>query len=159
MDTIEFKLDKFDFTLGVQNDVVSMLINQKHLLEIIKEYELPFASREGYENLAGGYSYLDKCDFKNLFLNANLDESVVLLGCPCGTYKCWYLEAKLKFEEDIVTLCEFKNRQRRDWIYDISFKFDKKQFENELANIKNLLISEPCDEERKLNSPCKEARV
>lgn len=148
MDTIEFKLDKFDFTLGVQNDVVSILINKKHLLETIKNYEIPFANREGYENLAGGYSYLHKYDFQRLFLNANLDEKVVLLGCPCGTYECWYLEAKLKFEEDSVTFCDFKNRQRRDWIYDISFKFDKKQFESELANIKNLLIQEPCEEKK-----------
>lgn len=43
MDTIEFKLDKFDFTLGVQNDVVSILINKKHLLETIKimKFHLP----------------------------------------------------------------------------------------------------------------------
>ena len=143
MDSIKFYLNDYEIE-GESFTEVVVAINGELLLELIKRREQSFAvkNRQGY--IAGDYAYLSLIDFKKLFLDAllpngqlaaNGERSVVLLGCPCGIWSCWYLVLKIKFETETVKLYEFKNPRRKDWPYGLEFKFDRVSFVSEISKI------------------------
>ena len=143
MDSIKFYLNDYEIE-GESFTEVVVTINGEPLLELIKRREQSFAAKDGQASIAGDYAYLSLIDFKKLFLDAlspngrlaaSGERSVVLLGCPCGIWSCWYLALKIKFETETVKLYEFKNLRRKDWQYGLEFKFDRMSFVDEISKI------------------------
>ena len=143
MDSIKFYLNDYEIE-GESFTEVVVTINGEPLLELIKRREQSFAAKEGQASIAGGYAYLSLIDFKKLFLDALLpngqlaasgERSVVLLGCPCGIWSCWYLALKVKFEANAVKFTDFTNLRRKDWQYGLEFKFDRADFMGEISKI------------------------
>ena len=143
MDSIKFYLNDYDMK-GEGLTKVVVTINDKPLLELIRQRERSFAAKDGQASVAGDYAYLSLIDFKKLFLDALLpnrqlaasdERSVVLLGCPCGIWDCWYLALKIKFETETVKLYEFKNPRRKDWQYGLEFRIDRVSFVSEISKI------------------------
>ena len=121
---------------------VVVTINDEPLLELIRQCEQSFAAKDGQASIAGDYAYLNLIDFEELFLRTALEadlaqdeRDVVLLGCPCGIWGCWYLALKAKFEADAVRFSDFTNPHRKDWRYGFEFKFDRVSFVSEISKI------------------------
>lgn len=141
MDSIKFYLNYYEIESESFTEVV-IAINGEPLLELIKRREQSFAVKGGQASIAGGYAYLSLIDFEELFLRAALEadlaqdeRDVVLLGCPCGIWDCWYLALKVKFEADTIKLTDFTNPRRKDWRYGLEFKFDRMSFVSEISKI------------------------
>ncbi len=141
MDSIKFYLNDYEVD-GQSFTEVTVAINGEPLLELIKKREQSFAAKDGQASIAGDYAYLSLIDFEELFLRAALEadlaqdeQDVVLLGCPCGIWSCWYLALRIKFETETVKLYEFKNLRRKDWQYGLEFKFDRVSFVSEISKI------------------------
>lgn len=143
MDSIKFYPNDYEMNGEGLTEVV-VTINDKPLLELIRQRERSFAAKDGQASIAGDYAYLSLIDFKKLFLDALLsngqlaassERSVVLLGCPCGIWSCWYLALKIKFEENAVKFIDFTNLRRKDWQYGLEFKFDRVSFVGEISKI------------------------
>ena len=141
MDSIKFYLNDYEMNGEGLTEVV-VTINGEPLLELIKRREQGFAAKDGQASIAGGYAYLILIDFEELFLRAALEadlaqdeRDVVLLGCPCGIWDCWYLALKIKFETETVKLYDFTNPRRKNWRYGLEFKFDRVSFVSEISKI------------------------
>ena len=141
MDNIKFYLNDYESN-GESFTEVAVAINGEPLLELIRWREQSFAAKDGQASIAGSYAYLSLIDFEKLFLRTALEadlaqdeRDVVLLGCPCGIWSCWYLALKIKFEADTVRFSDFKNPRRRDWQYGLEFKFDRVSFVSEISKI------------------------
>ena len=141
MDSIKFYLNDYEIERESFTEVV-VAINGEPLLELIKRREQSFTAKDGQASIAGGYAYLSLIDFEELFLRTALEadlaqdeRDVVLLGCPCGIWNCWYLTLKIKFETETVKLYEFKNLRRKDWQYGLEFKCDRVSFVSEISKI------------------------
>ena len=141
MDSIKFYPNDYEMNGEGLTEVV-VAINGEPLLELIKRREQSFAVKNGQGCIAGDYAYLNLIDFEELFLRAALEadlaqdeRDVVLLGCPCGIWSCWYLALRIKFETETVKLYEFKNLRRKDWQYGLEFKFDRVSFVSEISKI------------------------
>ena len=141
MDNIKFYLNDYEVDDRSLTEV-AVAINGEPLLELIRRCEQSFAAKDGQASIAGSYAYLSLIDFEELFLRAALEadlaqdeRDVVLLGCPCGIWNCWYLALKIKFETETVKLYEFKNPRRKDWRYGLEFKFDRVSFVSEISKI------------------------
>ena len=141
MDSIKFYPNDYEMNGEGLTEVV-VTINGEPLLELIKRREQGFAAKDGQASIAGGYAYLSLIDFEELFLRAALEadlaqdeRDVVLLGCPCGIWDCWYLALKIKFETETVKLYDFTNPRRKNWRYGLEFKFDRVSFVSEISKI------------------------
>ena len=143
MDSIKFYLNDYEVD-GRSLTEVAVAINSEPLLELIRRREQSFAVKNRQGCIAGDYAYLSLIDFKKLFLDALLpngqlvassERSVVLLGCPCGIWSCWYLALKAKFEADTIRFSDFTNPRRKDWQYGLEFKFDRVSFASEISKI------------------------
>ena len=141
MDSIKFYLNDYESN-GESFTEVVVTINDEPLLELIRQCEQSFAAKEGQASIAGGYAYLSLIDFEELFLRTALEadlaqdeRDVVLLGCPCGIWDCWYLALKIKFEENTVKFTDFTNPRRKDWQYGLEFKFDRADFMSEISKV------------------------
>ena len=143
MDSIKFYPNDYEMNGEGLTEVV-VTINGEPLLELIRQREQSFAAKEGQASIAGDYAYLSLIDFKKLFLDAllpNGEQSVVLLGCPCGIWSCWYLLLKAKFEADAIRFSDFTNLRRKDWRYGLEFKFDRVSFVSEILKIVSFINS------------------
>ena len=141
MDSIKFYLNDYKIE-GESFTEVVVAINGEPLLELIKRREQSFAVKNGQGCITGDYAYLNLIDFEELFLRAALEadlaqdeQDVVLLGCPCGIWSCWYLALKIKFEANAVKFSDFTNLRRKDWQYGLEFKFDRVSFVSEISKI------------------------
>ena len=143
MDSIKFYLNDYEIE-GESFTEVVVAINGEPLLELIKRREQSFAAKEGQASIAGGYAYLNLSliDFEELFLRAVLEadlaqdeRDVVLLGCLCGIWSCWYLALRVKFEANAVKFTDLTNLRRKDWRYELEFKFDRVSFVSEISKI------------------------
>lgn len=141
MDSIKFYPNDYEMN-GESLTEVIVTINGEPLLELIRQREQSFAAKEGQASIAGSYAYLSLIDFEELFLDAALEadlaqdkRDVVLLGCPCGIWGCWYLALKAKFEADTIRFSDFTNPRRKDWRYGLEFKFDRVSFMSEISKV------------------------
>ena len=141
MDSIKFYLNDYEIE-GESFTEVVVAINGEPLLELIRQREQSFAVKNRQGCIAGDYAYLSLIDFEELFLRTALEadlaqdeRDIVLLGCPCRIWNCWYLALRIKFETETVKLYEFKNPRRRDWQYGLEFKFDRVSFVSEISKI------------------------
>ncbi len=120
-------------------------INDRSLIDLAREVELPFAERDGTPSLAGEYAGLPPrivAGPGGPLLGQTEpgyfeDGRVTLLECTCGTPGCWPLIAWLALDESTVTWSGFAQPHRREW--DLSalgpFVFDRVQYESALAAV------------------------
>ncbi|WP_313641923.1 hypothetical protein MHH52_14630 [Paenibacillus sp. FSL K6-0276] len=141
MDKIKLVLTKVD-----ESEFVDIYINDKRLVQILREIELPFNAK-----IAGEYRglpqsvvffpsrhFLDEPDKWYLY-----DEKVSILECVCGSPGCWDFNVKITIMDDKVIWSEFEQPNRSldsaagYWNYDIlkPFVFDRKQYEAQISKM------------------------
>lgn len=116
---------------------VSFHIDGRPLLEMVREFEAPFAGE-----LAGAYdSHACDCytaDFLTGLEQAGDDEpgKTELLCCTCGCMGCWPLYARITVDGNSVTWDGFE-QPHRDWSYEGfgPFVFDLDQYRSAIALI------------------------
>lgn len=139
-DNIEFR---FINPLGVEDwskeisKVTQIFLNGKELVDILKEIEYQFAEKEGHPDLAGGYGHLTPNELlSNLkYSKEDPDYEAELLCCSdCGISGCWSILVHIKYDENYVYWNDFSHNHR-DWKYNLSFKFVKSQYEEQLKKL------------------------
>lgn len=119
-----------------------ILINGRSLVEIIRDVELPYATQEGSPEIAGTYLELPPAEVLPELLRSHPKAN--LLGCTCGNYGCWPLQAEIEFGPEVVVWDRFCQPHRGpakpanlQWRYDgVRFTFDRAEYE---AQVKALL--------------------
>ena len=97
------KMDKIQFiTKKEQEDnrkwiVVTIMINGKSIIEMLKVYEKPFAEDEGHPNLAGGYDWMEINTFLSYIVGDYITNygKISILTCPCGCDGCWPMQIRV----------------------------------------------------------------
>ncbi len=141
MDTIRFEISEIEVPAWGLIDSVDIFVNDRNLVDIVREVELPFAARDGKPRLAGTYISLPAED---VFLPSprllgepvkfyDYDSSkgkIAVLGCGCGDVGCWPFRVRIELREDVVIWDGFEQPHRRKWRYDEMrpFVFDRTQY-------------------------------
>ena len=141
MDVIRFKVGELEVPAWGLIDAVEIFVNDRNLVEILREVELPFAAREGKPRSAGKYVGLPSED---IFLPSprllgepvkyyDYDSSqgkIAVLGCGCGDMGCWPFRVRITLREDVVVWDGFEQPHRHTWRYDElrPFVFDRTQY-------------------------------
>jgi hypothetical protein len=113
------------------------------LAELIRSVELPFATAEGHERIAGKYVGLRPWQLdsaapehfmggRGSHLYCGPHDKTVLLGCECGEPGCWPLMAQVVVSDRDVAWRSFEQPHRRGrWEYDgfSGFVFDRTEYE------------------------------
>jgi len=115
-------------------------VDDRDLLEYVREAEKPFASVEGHPELAGGYQPLPAFMALEDFA-AKCTEKVSVYDCECGCFGCWPLRVRISVSDKIVTWSEFEQPHRGPkspaswWRYDKlgPFEFERDQYEAALT--------------------------
>lgn len=113
--------------------VVEIYINEVELVEILKPIEMPYAFIEEYPSLAGSYGHITP---EKLYRNLTASsEEIELLCCgDCGESGCWSILVNVEYDDSYVYWRKFKHNHR-NWEYDISYKFDKTEYQNALKQL------------------------
>ncbi len=133
MNEIRFSIQHNEF-----DRLIVPIINGESLISILKDFEKPFAKKEGYLKLAGGYdgiplNYVKSP--KNYYLGLDqdqwLDGKTALLDCHCLCVGCWSFVAKIEVDKNKVIWKDFEQIHRENWNYVglDKFIFDKAQYE------------------------------
>ena len=141
VDTLQLKVVKELNIFEETTEVVEIFVNGRNLRKIVRDIELPFATRERKPNLAGGYTGLPP---ENVFLPSrrflserekyyDFNDSrgrIPVLGCGCGVVGCWPLLVEIVETEDQVIWGNFRQPHRGSWSYDSlePFVFDRAQY-------------------------------
>lgn len=117
--------------------VVEIYINEIELIDIVSPIEIPFATKENHPELAGDYEHQT---MEELYYHlTKYSENVELLCCKgCGFAGCWSITINIEIDDKYVYWKGFKNNHR-DWEYNISYKFDRVKYENELKQLYNAI--------------------
>lgn len=141
MDAIRFETGERDDPSHGLVDAVAVFVNGRNLVDILREVELPFATREGRPDLAGSYVGLPP---EEVFLPSprllgepatfydrdGTEDKVSVLGCGCGDVGCWPFRVKIALRDDVVLWSDFEQPHRRAWRYDElrPFVFDRARY-------------------------------
>ena len=153
MDRLSFKKEIVRFGYSEKAVCAKIFINDIPLLDIVKEYELPYAKQYGQENIAGGYmSIYARYLFELLTGKAKSDEygnEIPVLICDdCGTEGCWDLLMTVMDERADVIWTHFHNPHRSFpdsaggyWNYDAfpSYRFDKEQYRIAIRELEKIV--------------------
>ena len=128
---------------------VSIYVDGRNFIDLVREVEQPFATREGHPDLAGAYAGLPAehvfAPSRHLLGQASIPyawtDKVILLECECGEPGCWPLTAKVTVADETVTWSDFEQPHRGPtsragrWRYGGlgPFVFSRAQYEAELA--------------------------
>ena len=142
------------------DDHGDILVNDRPLIEIVREEELPAATEEyerrkadpnvpsSSEILAGQYSTLpaemmvlpsrnllgEPKEFASAF-KLKPDSPVLqkspVLGCACGAWDCWILLARITVDDELVRWTDFEHFNR-DWPYTLKYTFARSAYEAQL---------------------------
>jgi hypothetical protein len=129
-------------------DVISFYIDNKNLLDIIKDIENPYAEKEGHPSLAGNYKGLKLKYTKRDYLLGiedaiwgETDDKTAIYECSCGEPGCWPLVCKIIVTENTIIWKNFEQIHRNldsengEWNYGgLMFEFDKMQYMLEINN-------------------------
>lgn len=133
MDKLELKIKENNAGQAVE---VEIYVNGKHLIDLLKEFELPYALSEWHPDIAGSYMGLTPGELhQELSDPGNI---MTILGClACGMAECWPIRVKVVNNGDNVEWKEFKQPYREKWDYSSfsTFKFNKKEYMNEMNKI------------------------
>jgi hypothetical protein len=123
MDILRLEVRKLQEPALGETEEVAIFINGQDLVEILREYEMPFAQREGSMLIAGGYAGLPPKDAlppSRHFLGEPSWElyrdgdRVSVLECTCGVPGCWPFMGRITVEEDTVIWGDFEQPHRRE---------------------------------------------
>src|SRR5215218_6689567 len=106
MDEVRFEVAEWDAPAYGIAEAVTVLVNGRDLMEVVKEMEAPCAARDGRPGLAGPYAGLLP---EEVFLpsrrllgepetNYAMDDPdgrIAALGCACGEPGCWPLLVRI----------------------------------------------------------------
>ena len=133
-DRFEIRLNLASFGYGEICVVAEIYINDRSLLDIVREIEKPFDRSN-----PGNYSYLPA---KMVLLPSRhlLDKpddlqsgKSMVLGCTCGILECWCLRVQVVLTDSTVEWLNFSH-DFRDWEYNLGiFRFDRDQYLAELS--------------------------
>ena len=129
---------------GSTNNVVEIIIDGKKLIDVVREIEIPYATEEGHLDLAGAYGHIPPsflyADLLDATTDAGLDNSLVYLFCcdDCGEPSCWSVVFKVKEEENFIYWYGFEHAHRKDWNYNLTYKFERSAYEQALQKLKNM---------------------
>jgi hypothetical protein len=131
--------------------VVEIAIDGRSLVERLREYEAPFAAREGSPNIAGGYAglvaRLVRLPSRHFYGESENSYSyppkIALLECECGCAGCWPILCQVSVALDTISWSDFEQPHRRaghptgGWDYSGfgPFVFERTQYEAALARI------------------------
>lgn len=132
-------MDKIEFRVGRSRHAkqgVSILINGKNLIRLVRKHELPMAEAEDAKSIAGGYGPRDRAGFvkahNEVMAGTHYKPKLSLFGCrDCGEIGCWPLDVQATIEGDQVVWSDFEQPHRRGkWDYSTfgPFHFDKKLY-------------------------------
>ncbi|MBO0697930.1 MAG: hypothetical protein J2P46_06030 [Zavarzinella sp.] len=115
-------------------------VDDRDLLEFVRETERPFASAEGHPDLAGKYEALPAFMALEDFAGKGA-EKVSVYDCECGCFGCWPLRVRISASDKTVTWSEFEqpHRGRKSraswWRYDKlgPFVFERGQYDSALT--------------------------
>jgi len=137
MDKLEFKIDERRHG-GQIYHVVRVFINDSDLVEMVREFERPFAG-----TIAGEYDGLNQEDLWTSLTKKDSGSKKRILECECGCDGCWPLLAKVQMDEEKVLWTNFEQPHRgqeSETYWDYSkfgpFEFDKVQYLNEIEKLK-----------------------
>ncbi len=128
---------------------MSIVVNGVNLIERLKEYEIPFAKKEGSESIAGGFEGLSPEMLYRHLKNPDaydMDENgkVSILACECGFEGCWPMRIKAIEVGDEVFWTDFEQPHRNPdshnfWNYaDFGpFNFDKSAYNEQLESLQS----------------------
>ena len=115
-------------------------VDDRDLLEYVRETEKPFAAAEGHADLAGKYEALPAFMALEDFA-AKGAEKVSVYDCECGCFGCWPLQVRISVCDKTITWSEFEQPHRGPksraswWRYDKlgPFEFERGQYETALT--------------------------
>jgi hypothetical protein len=147
-DTFSLQIEEQKNEMGsLVYEMVSIFVNGRNLIDILKAVEMPFAQREGSPDIAGGYAGLRP---EEIFLPSrrllgepeacSSDEKAAVLGCECGEMDCWPFPVRIAVRDDVVIWSDFEQPHRRGhfvdrpWSYEQlrPFLFDRARYMAEL---------------------------
>jgi hypothetical protein len=144
-------VDSIAFTVPKGKDTgVDIIINGREFIEILRDIELSFATREGHPRIAGAYSSLPahRVFFPSRHFLGEPEPSysdgagrTYVLECECGEPGCWPLAVRIEVREREVVWSDFQQPHRGpqskagEWRYDalLSFTFDRQLYEQALS--------------------------
>jgi hypothetical protein len=143
--SFEFAPAGEDFADGLRQ--IKITVNGVEFPELVREAELPSATADEEEDVAGNYIGLvagyTRIDLAGQFLGGQgtpmFDDEgkTALLGCGCGEVGCSPLMARITVTDETVTWDDFEQPTRPSWDYDDfgPFTFDRAQYERALMAI------------------------
>lgn len=109
---------------------VGLFVDGRDLVDLLREYEVLFAWREGDLNRAGAYAgipasrglrlaeaLLGRGDREDLGGLLGAPGKIMLLSCECGEAPCWPMFARVQFGSGVVSWSEFEQVYRPGWDY------------------------------------------
>jgi hypothetical protein len=119
---------------------VTILINGRNLIPMVRKHEQPMAKAEGHPNLAGSYAPRSVEEFKKdhteVVAETHYKPKLSLYACrDCGEVGCWPLEVKITIEGDQVIWQDFEQPHRPEkWDYKTlgPFRFETKAYQQAL---------------------------
>jgi tetratricopeptide (TPR) repeat protein len=144
-DQFEIRFNLFSFGLGEICVVAEIYINDRALLDIVREIEKSFG-----ESNPGDYSYLIATSvlLPSRYLLDKPDDldsgRSMVLGCTCGWPECWCLRVRIAVTDSTVEWSDFRH-DFRDWEYNLGFRFDQNQYLAELSKVVPLPTSDAED--------------
>ncbi|MFB9863046.1 hypothetical protein [Rufibacter immobilis] len=115
------------------NKVVIPFINEKSLIDILKDIELEFD-----KTIAGAYDGISPEEFLDEFQQRKDKVKSRILECECGCEGCWSFVAKITEHDDLIEWNHFEQLHRDNWKYTQiePFQFDKSEYLEELEKLK-----------------------
>ena len=141
VDTLRLEIGKRDDPVDGAVDAVSVFVNGRNLVDILREVEMPFAVREGKPALAGSYVGLPPEDVflpsprllgepTTYYDHDSPEGKFAVLGCICGEPGCWPFRVEITLRDDVVIWSGFEQPHRSAWRYDKMrpLVFDRAQY-------------------------------
>lgn len=111
---------------------------QDYEVEVAGKYAGPplrvLGSKLFHGELPDGFGWLS---------SGNIENTVPILGCTCGTEGCWPLHVAIFVGEESVVWESFANPFRKHWRYERlgSLRFEAEQYITELESAKSRFVS------------------
>ncbi len=124
MDSLRLEVRKLQEPgLEGETEEVVIFVDGRDLVDILREYEMPFAQREGSTLIAGGYAGLPPNDVlppsRHILGDPRWEvykdvDRVSVLECECGVPGCWPFMVRITVEEHTVIWSDFEQPHRRE---------------------------------------------
>lgn len=148
MDKIRLEVQQvIDEDYGRSFSEVAIFINDRNLIDILRQIELPFAKKEAHPDIAGSYAGLvPEMIFwpSRYFLGEPaVGDKIDVLQCVCRSKGCWPFSVRITVDDDKVIWDQFSQPHRTKthpsggWQYDKyePFVFDKNQYMSQLRQV------------------------